>query len=191
MDCVAALSVFGLQQLPATEADLGKIYRRKAKMCHPDKSTGSEDEFKTLQTAMDVLASYYKPKPLPSTSLWSKGKARQRMKIRGSVGQSTIYGTYLKASTGDIAEIAQKDGRPTVVDHQFRGQNIEIAVDTYNGSLRYFNVDGQVEVNEECDSFISWTNGNVWFKVPDVDLGHDLTCACQGCRLYKELRYKS
>ena len=191
MACAEALAVFGLQQMPATEAELGRIYRRRAKLCHPDKATGSEGEFKRLQAALCELAGYFKPKPVPPSTLWSKGKAQLRMKIRGSVGSWTIQGTYLKARTGYMAKIINKDNRFIIVDDQFEGRCFDVKVDAYSGRLKYFNVDGQVEVNDQSDSFVSWTNGNVWFKIPEFDLGHAVSCTCQGCRLYKELRYRS
>ena len=122
MACAEAHAVFGLQQMPATEAELGRIYRRRAKLCHPDKATGSEEEFKRLQAALDELAGHFKSKPVRPSTLWSKGKAQLRMKIRGSVGSWTIQGTYLKARTGYMAKIINKDNRFIIVDDQFEGR---------------------------------------------------------------------
>ena len=187
-----ALSIMGLVKIPSTMGELLKRYRRLCLDCHPDRLSGSEERFKEVGGALEVLRKQLEHST-PKKSLWSKGKAKPRMVIRGSVGRQVSVGHYVKATNDECVRIDFANAGFVAKDTEFEqsSSQLPIKMDVGHVNLVYLGFKGKMHMNEKRQEFICWNNGNVWFKAPDNDTHHSVACECQDCRLYKHVRLRT
>ncbi len=182
----------GLVKIPSTMGELLKRYRRLCLDCHPDRLSGSEERFKEVGGALEVLRKQLEHST-PKKSLWSKGKAKPRMVIRGSVGRQVSVGHYVKATNDECVRIEFTNAGFVAQDSELEksSSQLPIKMDVGHVNLVYLGSKGKMYINEKRQEFVCWSNGNVWFKAPDNDTDHSVACECQDCRLYKHVRFRT
>jgi hypothetical protein len=164
MSLAKALAVFGLKEVPTTQAILESRFRQLAIKTHPDKARPGDakmarqlqQQFNELDDAKLVLMDHLEEPPK------KKPRGQDRGVIRGSVGIWSICGTWIKQSTGEevVVSYNESDGKFAIVDTQFNYLT-KIDVDAINNHLVYFTHKGSITL-EEGDVSIHWSNGNSW-----------------------------
>lgn len=89
----------------ATAADIAKAFKQRAKVLHPDRETGSEEAFKELSQAYEILGDATR------RQLWDEfGEASLRIGFNPEVARQALYAASAEAearSTPDTAPDTQ------------------------------------------------------------------------------------
>ena len=114
----------------ATDKEITRAYRKLAKQYHPDANPGSEERFKEISAAYDVLGDADKRKEYDEVR--KHGPDGRRHSVAGSAARPaagrSAWRTWAIWATSSVACSATGDGGPTTTRDRQRGADMEAAL---------------------------------------------------------------